>query len=150
LIIYILSFALLLAIDFITKYLAFAVFGRESDYFLIFKIKPMINNGIAFSAFSKAGSSSQFGLIVLTGIVITLFLFEQLKKYGFSKNIFPAILVASGGVGNFLNRIWFGGVIDFLEITFFCGQSSVLNLADIYIGVGLLIILIRTLFYEQA
>jgi signal peptidase II len=146
LIIYILSFALLLAIDFITKYLAFAVFGRESDYFLIFKIKPMINNGIAFSAFSKAGSSSQFGLIVLTGIVITLFL----KKYGFSKNIFPAILVASGGVGNFLNRIWFGGVIDFLEITFFCGQSSVLNLADIYIGVGLLIILIRTLFYEQA
>lgn len=126
------------------------MFGRASDYFLIFKIKPMINKGIAFSAFSKAGSNSQLGIIFLTGFVITLFLFEQLKKYGFSKNFFPAIFVVAGGVGNLLNRICFGGVIDFLEITFFCGQSSVLNLADIYIGVGLLIILIRTLFYEQA
>lgn len=149
-IIYILSFAFLLTTDLITKYLAFVIFGMESNYFLIFKIKPMINKGIAFSAFSKIGATSQQGLIFLTSTVIIFFIFDQLKKYGFGKNIFPAVLVAAGGIGNLLNRFFFGGVIDFLEITFWGGQSSVLNLADIYISVGLLIILIRTLFYEQA
>jgi len=123
---------------------------EPSNYFLIFRLKPMINKGIAFSAFSSFGAFYQHGLILFTGIVIVVFAVTQLEKSRRGISLVPGLFVCAGGIGNLLSRIFYGGVVDFLEITFFRGESSVFNVADVYISVGLFFILIRTLYHEQA
>lgn len=51
------------------------------------------------------------------------------------------ILIASGAISNMIDRLYFGCVIDFIDFHFW----PVFNLADVYITVGAIIILAKTL-----
>lgn len=53
------------------------------------------------------------------------------------------IFVMSGGVGNLIDRILYGEVIDFMHIDFGIFQTGVFNVADLYLNVfALLVVLI--------
>lgn len=53
--------------------------------------------------------------------------------------IFPLILILSGGISNLFDRLYFGCVIDFINLKFW----PVFNLADIYITIGSIIIMLK-------
>lgn len=144
---YVVFFSLLLLLDFITKYVSF-VYVREPFVLLagIAKIKCVLNTGIALSLFSKFGAVDQNSIIVFTGIVLFLFFLYFLRQLACGGNILPDLLVLAGGCGNVLSRFLYGGVIDFFEISFYGYNSSVFNLADVYISVGLLLILFRAAY----
>ncbi|GGD12569.1 signal peptidase II [Pontibacillus salipaludis] len=51
------------------------------------------------------------------------------------------ILVISGGLGNFIDRLFLGHVIDFIHIE---GRSGIFNIADLYILLGFIALAIWT------
>lgn len=83
-----------------------------------------------------------FSIIIIAGIII--YLLKENKKIN---NYIPYILILFGSIGNLIDRIFRGYVIDFININIF--NFPTFNLADIAIvlGISLLIIeIIKTNF----
>ena len=76
--------------------------------------------------------------IVILGIIIK-FLKENIDKIDMVVFI-SLILVLTGGFGNLIDRIFRGHVIDFIDVNLF--DFPVFNIADIYIIVGAIILVI--------
>ena len=65
---------------------------------------------------------------------------DNQQKTGFQRLIYVFIL--AGGLGNLLDRLIYGYVVDFIDITF---NPYVFNLADSYVTIGLVMYLIFSL-----
>ncbi len=135
---------------------ALAVIGADRFTKSIFA--PMLENGkstefikgiIDITVVSNDGGAwGMLGgytwLLVSITLVVMLVLFALLLRFGLkNKLMFWAIMmVLSGGIGNMIDRIFFGGkVIDFLHFEFW-PTFPVFNVADcaIVLGAGLLIL----------
>ena len=107
--------------------------GEEPIKFLFgaFQLRYTENTGAAFSAFSD----NTVVLAVFTVLVIFLCLFMLLTRKVKSKFASAClILIISGGIGNAIDRIVDGYVVDFIEPLFM--NFAVFNVADIFITVG--------------
>lgn len=138
-------FIWLLFLDLISKFFLLKV--NKITFFSLgcshFGIDPTINSGLGFGLASDFGLRNQWFLGLIVFIVLLFFVYYVKKNYYSRYTFFPEILVLSGGIGNLLSRFFFGGVVDFLEISL-CGlRSSIFNLADCYIVIGLLLIFYR-------
>jgi signal peptidase II len=90
-----------------------------------------VNKGIAFSL-----PFPQMLLIMITpAILLWLFFVIYKKKKKNTYTIFGLCLVLSGAISNLIDRIFFHATIDYIRIL-----TSVMNLADIMIVVGVLLI----------
>ena len=93
------------------------------------------NPGTSFSMFRSMGESAPILLIGLTGAVIGFilyYLFKRAKGY----EIVPLALITGGAIGNIIDRIRFGAVIDFLDFHIGGLHWPAFNVADICIVVG--------------
>ena len=79
-----------------------------------------------------------FSILIIIGIIIYL-IKNKLTKY----NNIPILMILSGSIGNLIDRIFRGYVIDFIEINFFNFPNF--NISDICIVVGVVIIIIQLL-----
>lgn len=102
------------------------------------------NTGGAFGI----GSSSTIMFIIVNIIIISMIIrFILLKKEDINMNILISLgLVIAGGIGNLIDRIFRGYVIDYIDISTFI-EYPVFNLADIFVVVGCTIIIIYTIYY---
>lgn len=106
------------------------------------------NTGIAFGLNENNVILIILVNIVILGIIIK-FLKENMDKIDMLEFI-SLILVLVGGVGNLIDRIFRGHVIDFININLF--NFPVFNMADTYITVGaiiLLIVIIKQFFIKN-
>ena len=136
---FILEIVMFIFIDQITKYLVFINRYTLPKTIInnFFKINYCENRGIAFGIFS--------GKIVIVSIVTIIFLLSIIfvLKANFNKiskfSLFGIALVISGGIGNFIDRIFRGYVIDFID---FGGLVNfpIFNFADICVVVGVIIV----------
>lgn len=104
-----------------------------------FAISMSWNTGTAFSLFGGLGASFPTIIMLLTGGVICYllyYLFSHAKRYEFV----GISLIIGGALGNLLDRLRFGAVVDFFD--FYIINWPVFNVADICIciGVGLWIL----------
>lgn len=101
------------------------------------------NRGVAFGLFQN----TTWIFAIVTVLIIGLLLFFY-QKYKFkSKLVLVSMaLVIGGGIGNLIDRIFRGYVIDFLSLSFF---PPVCNFADYCVVVGA-VILILTLFFGKS
>ncbi|MBQ2848781.1 MAG: signal peptidase II [Clostridia bacterium] len=131
--------AALTVIDRLTKYAAVMtvkVDGPKEFLFGLFQFSYVENTGAAFSMFSDKTEI----LSVLTAVLIVAALVVLVRKMLKSKILNAAlILVISGGIGNLIDRIAYGYVIDFIEPLFI--QFAVFNFADCCITVGAFIVI---------
>ena len=104
------------------------------------------NYGIAFSIFNNPSLNLNIFLSVLI-FLICRFLFylvfikiDNRQKFDFQKLVYVFIL--AGGIGNLLDRLLYGYVVDFIDITF---NPYVFNLADTYVTIGLVMYVIFSL-----
>ena len=65
---------------------------------------------------------------------------DNRQKFDFQKLVYVFIL--AGGIGNLLDRLLYGYVVDFIDITF---NPYVFNLADSYVTIGLVMYVIFSL-----
>ena len=138
----------IVAADQITKYLVVANIPLYGDVpFLpgVLGLTYVQNTGAAFSAFQ--GMQWLFAVIFLlfTGAI----LWEYFKKpMGFST--FERWCIAAiygGGLGNMIDRLRLGYVVDMLETQFM--EFPVFNVADCFITLGCAALLIYILFFDR-
>ena len=59
------------------------------------------------------------------------------------------VFVISGALGNFIDRLMYDGVVDFIGFIFFGWHFPVFNIADICMCVGVVMVLIHFLFLDN-
>ena len=57
-------------------------------------------------------------------------------------------LVLGGGIGNMVDRIFLGYVVDFIEVTFV--DFAVFNIADSAITVGMICLVVYLVFFDKS
>jgi len=130
-----------IALDQMTKFL---IIQHISPYESIrvlpfFHIVHVQNAGAAFGSFRGLGSSF-FIVISVAAIFFVIYLLTK-KAY----NQFGLALVLGGAVGNLIDRVFYGKVVDFLD--FFAGSFHwpAFNVADSALTIGITIILLTAL-----
>lgn len=116
---------------------------KESTSFItqvtdFFNIVFIWNPGTAFSLFRNIGENLQWVVIGFTGVVIGLILYYLLKRAAAYERV-PLILIAGGALGNMVDRLRFGAVIDFLDFHIGGLHWPAFNFADICISAGVLL-----------
>ena len=106
------------------------------------------NTGIAFGIFSDFDGLKVVFIVV--PILITLYLFSLLNNKEF-QNPFSHIsllLIISGAIGNIIDRIFRGYVIDFIQfdIDIF---PYIFNIADSSVTIGLLLLLYSSIIVQR-
>lgn len=138
---------ILILFDQITKYIVSSLL-MNNDLIII-------KNFLKFSYIENEGAA--FGILkgnLLFLIVISIFLiYYIIKEIKSNKNnsiIYAYSLILSGALGNLIDRIFRGYVIDFISFTFFKKEMAVFNVADSYITIGafLLIFFMIKEFYN--
>lgn len=112
----------------------------------VFRLNFVKNTGAAFSLLPNA---REF-LIILSVVVITLFfiyVYKHIKSISL-KAIFTIALLCAGIAGNLHERIIYGYVRDFFELTFV--NFPVFNVSDIFINVGVVLLVILILAKKTA
>ena len=140
--------ASLISLDQLSKawiYKNFEVFqSLEVFYFLNFTFVK--NYGFAFSFLNDESlnlNALVSGLISFICVYLAYFIFLKAHKETLFKNqLMSFSLILAGGLGNLLDRLMYGYVIDFIDITF---NPYVFNLADSYVTIGLIMYVIFSL-----
>ena len=112
-----------------------------------FHFTYITNDGMAF------GIDFPFGYYVFSGvsILLTLFLFWYLWSV---RNDFIMIrlglaMIIAGAIGNLIDRLLLGEVIDFLDFMIGDFHWYIFNLADSYVTIGMTLILIDGIILEK-
>ena len=101
------------------------------------------NTGVAFSMLDDHGSTGRWGLSLVALIAGTLVIYFFWRTPRSDDRILGALaLLLAGIIGNVVDRIRLGFVIDFIDVQFGSWHYPTFNVADmsIVIGAGLLII----------
>lgn len=135
---------LVLLIDQFTKVLVLGAFqlGDSTPVTSFFNLVRVHNHGAAFSFLAAAGGWQRWFFTGI-GVVAALFMLWMLRSHAGQTLFCLAIsLILGGAVGNVIDRLLHGYVVDFLD--FFWGRwhFPAFNMADsaITLGAGLLIL----------
>ncbi len=107
-----------------------------------FKLTYVHNTGAAFSFLSEAGGWQRWffaGLALVISVVIAVWL-TRLKKHETLLAVALA-LVLGGAVGNLIDRLAYGYVIDFLDVYYESWHWPAFNIADSAITLGVVLML---------
>lgn len=111
--------------------------------FHIIGLRYVENTGAAFSSFSGA----RWLLTVLVSVMLAaLLVFVIRYKYKHPFFMVSSVMVMAGGVGNLIDRVRLGYVIDYLDVKLF--NFAVFNFADICVVLGAIFLLIFLFFVE--
>lgn len=130
---------LLTVIDQLTKYAAVMtvkVNGPEEFLFGLFQFRYVENTGAAFSSFSNNTTALTVATVIILAGCLILLLSKKIKSKFMNVCL---LLVVSGGLGNVIDRIVNGFVVDFIEPLFI--DFAVFNFADCCITVGALLMI---------
>ena len=111
-----------------------------------FNITHVRNYGAGFSILQNARLF--LSLVSIIAIVVLVYLLVTTKK----KNTLTSmsyLMVISGALGNLLDRLRQGYVVDFLDFTIFGWDYPVFNVADIFITIGCFLLIIISLKGEK-
>ena len=128
--------------------------GLESDgdqivLTSVFNLTRTSNYGVSLGLLTAESDAMRWMLVALTGTiaaVVSVWLLRE-KKLG---DIVPLAMILGGALGNILDRILFGHVIDYADLHFGTWRPFlVFNLADALISLGVVIILARSLLIRE-
>ena len=118
------------------------------------RIQYTENPGAMLSLGANLPGEARFGLFVIfVSVMLTVTLVYAVKKHGLnSMQLIGLSLITSGGIGNFLDRIFnHGAAIDFMNIGFGPIRTGIFNVADVLIVAGISVfILFSTRGQKQA
>lgn len=97
------------------------------------------NSAFAFSLPVPAGLIYAIYTVVVAGMAY--YVFKNYKKFSLTANV-AWVLIFAGAASNIGERIFLGYVRDFIYITFY-KWTGVYNVADFYILIGILLLLIN-------
>jgi len=105
------------------------------------------NKGIAFGLFSfeKLIIYQLISLVIFTICIVLIFMIaksEGLKKYAL-------ISILGGAIGNLFDRMYYTAVPDFIDLHFNGFHWFIFNLADIFITIGVMCLILDEIFFYK-
>lgn len=140
---------ILLSIDQITKYIAFYTISFHDEINVLGDTIYLMNAQNYGTAFGIV-EGHMFSVFIITVLsLILLYSFYHHTSEHDHLSIMGIILMMSGLIGNFLDRLFLGFVRDFIGISLF-GGDIILNIADLFLWIGLFMIVYSELKDLQA
>lgn len=125
--------------------------------FNLYQSKPVIQDLLHFTyvtndgmAFGLSFPGGKHVLLIMT-ILLTGFIVGYLWK---EKNGHPLIkyglaLILSGAIGNLIDRLLYGKVVDFLDLMIGNFHWYIFNVADSSVTIGMILFIIHSIYVEQ-
>lgn len=152
--------AVVIAIDQLTKWMAEANLepGQSFAVFPHLNMTLAYNTGAAFSFLGSQGGWQRWFFSILA-VIVSIFIINWLRKLKKSQ-VWTAVglaLVLGGAIGNLIDRLLYGKVIDFVdfyvnfEVPFILngGHFAIFNVADIAITLGAVLLVFLSLFSSE-
>ena len=138
----------IVALDQWTKFLVLEhipLYGHVDAIPGLFHLTYVRNTGAAFSALS----GMQWLFIVLFAVLTAALLYEYFKKpLPFTKvERWLIAAIYGGGVGNMIDRVRMGFVVDMIEVEFM--EFAVFNVADCFITCGCILLMLHLIFFNK-
>ena len=143
------GFLLTLALDQWTKYLASTILRRLKSFSLIsgvFELRYLENRGAAFGIMQNRQIVFVVGGIIILAVILYLY-----QKMPFTQHYRPlricAVLLASGAVGNMIDRVKLDYVVDFFYFRLI--DFPIFHVADCYVVIACILFVVLILFYYK-
>jgi signal peptidase II len=131
--------AIVFLLDQLTKQLVVRSFKYGERLNIVpdfFDLTLLYNKGAAFSFLASAGGWQRWFFIGI-GVVAVVFLLYLLARHGGQRLFcFGIAMILGGAVGNVVDRIWHGHVVDFLLVYVDPYYWPAFNIADSAITIG--------------
>lgn len=144
---YVYLFSFVLFFDLGSKYYISNNLNDSMTLLPILDLLLVKNTGIALSFLSDLEG---IGKIVLSLFIAAalVFIFFEIKKSQNNLQKSSLTLILAGGVGNYIERLFFGAVTDFLHLRVGDFSFFIFNFADLFITLGA-ILFVYTMFSKQ-
>jgi signal peptidase II len=140
------SVLILAALDQLSKWLAYEYLGdigNSVDINQFFSLTFAHNYGAAFSFLADQDGWQRYFLSAISAIAsiaIAIWMYRTPLKYRFK--LISLTLILSGAIGNLIDRIVNGFVVDFISFHYQDFYWPIFNFADIFISIGVVLLLI--------
>ena len=146
--------ALIFVLDQLSKWLVTGplgvnAIGDSRDVLPIFAFTYAENTGVSLNLFAAESETGRWLLVALT-LAVALTVLVWLLREHLLRDIAGLALVLGGALGNILDRVRLGHVVDFADLHF--GEFRpflIFNVADAAITIGILIILARSFLSRE-
>ncbi len=148
-------FVFLLGLDQLTKLLFKSMHEKDGwnstvliDGFFYFRY--VTNSGAAWGLFGdKSWGQTFFKVLTVIALVVFCVAYYFVCKKGYKTLNIALILIIAGTIGNFIDRVCYNYVVDFISLIFGDYSFPVFNLADSYMTVGVVMAIVHFLFLDE-
>ena len=128
-------------------YLNDKLLGTEIFSSKFLNINLIWNEGIAFGLLSFNEKIFYNLLTFVILIIILIIFFMVLRSYRLKK--YSLLMILGGALGNVYDRIFYGAVPDFIDFHIGNFHWFIFNVADIFITIGVILMIILELSYKS-
>ena len=106
------------------------------------------NSGIAFGLFSLSNELTYNFFTALIAVINLIIVYLAVVTKDFRRYFF--LLILGGSFGNLFDRLFYGSVPDFIDFHIGNFHWFIFNIADIFITVGVICLILAELLYKKA
>jgi len=143
---YLFSYMLFLFLFFIDRATKWIIVSLGVDSYGItswLSFDVQLNRGISWSLF-HSDNTWTFLLVSLSVLAVTLCVIAYaVYQWRYNKPIYGQTMVIAGSVSNILDRMIYGGVVDFIHVHIKKWSFAVFNIADVAIVIGVCIMMLQ-------
>ncbi|MRG85472.1 lipoprotein signal peptidase [Salinibacillus xinjiangensis] len=117
---------------------------------------PVIENFFYITSHRNKGAAwgilqGQMWFFYIITTVVVVFVIYYLQKHGKDHALlgWSLSLILAGAIGNFIDRLFRQEVVDFFDVIIFGYDYPIFNIADSSLVIGVILMLIYTLFEER-
>lgn len=136
--------ALIVALDQLSKLVVDHTlrYGQRMDLLPFFDLTLVYNRGAAFSFLAQGAGWQRWFLISIAVVAIVFIVWLMRTQAQQSKRLMLALtLVLAGAIGNLIDRLAYGHVVDFLLLYWHPWYYPAFNVADAAISVGAILLI---------
>ena len=121
----------------------------EQNYFVneYINFDLIWNSGVGFGLLDTQSTLFYNFVTTLIGLIILILIYVMINSKNLDKLIYSSIL--GGALGNFYDRIAFKAVPDFIDLHYNNFHWFVFNLADVFITIGIITLVISEIFKKN-
>ena len=117
---------------------------------------PIIENLLYFTSHRNKGAAfgilqGQMWLFFIVTVVVVVFVVYYMNKYAKESKLLGISLglVLGGAIGNFIDRLFRGEVVDFIDVYIFTYDFAIFNVADMALVIGVGILMVQIFLEER-
>ena len=146
----ILILSVTITLDQLTKYIAFINLFKYKQVLIInnfLNFRPVWNDGISFGMLQGYGNISRVTFIIIA-LIISVWIIIYSKKLN-AIGFIGYNMIAGGAIGNVIDRLIHGKVVDFIDFHYKEYHWPAFNIADSFIFIGVLLFIYSELIVSK-